>query len=333
MQHEPKRRVQNAAELLSAFGRIHERLTSETPEQVMRKLLETPAGAKVVVGTRPVWPLRIAAGMAAAAVTGAAVWYLMPNLPDFGAPAAHGTDTVTVVVPAPAPPPETVTVALAPSGPARALAAPRPVAVPQPGAATVPAAAPAPAARTPLELAAERHGTSDAMEIVRRELRAGSYASVLALFEYLPADRKVSTEARLYRLRALSGAGRTAQLRQALDEGEIADGEYWLTKARAAHEAGRSAEALGLLDRGSALPRMLMEYDEYKRESGYCRARSATALFDQSPGEETYKRALDAWYELRLALRADPGHAYNTTVQAEIQRIGQKRRETAGGAE
>ncbi len=333
MQQEPHARVQSAGELLEELGRIHQSLTNETPEQVMRRLLETPAGEKVVVGTRIMWPLRLAAGVAATAAIGVGVAYLVPALPDMRPAPERTVDTVTVMVESVAPPPETVTVAMAPP-----RVEPRPRTTPQPAAAVptpvppVAAAAPAPPPpKTPVDIAAAKYGLSDVLELIKRETRAGAHTSALALYDYLSAEQKKSSEARLYRLRALRGEGRSAQLRQALGEGEIADGEYFLMRAQSAYEQGRYREALGYLDKGSSLPRMMLDYEQFKRESSYCRARCTTAMFDRSPGEESYKQALDAWYELRVALREEPTHAYMKVMQNETQRIGQKRRELSGG--
>ena len=132
-------------------------------------------------------------------------------------------------------------------------------------------------------------------------------------------------------MRALSATGNVAQLRRALDEARIADGEYYVLRAGVARGQGRHRQSLRFLDTAETLPRLLLEYEQYKRESGYCRARNMTALFDEQPGEDTYRAALDAWYALRVTLRGEPNHSYHNVLQQETQRIGLKRREISGG--
>jgi hypothetical protein len=327
MQQDPRNRIQNAGDLLTALGKAHQSLTSDTPEQVMRNLLETAPGQKVVVATRVLWPLRAAAVLAVVAAGSVGLAYLIPSLPDVGTAPERTVDTVTVMVEPEAPPPETVTVTLAAPRPS-----PRPVVSPSPGVAAAPAVAPVSKPKTALDIAAEKHGTSDVLELIKAEIRDGAFVSAAGLYDLMDESRKSTVEARLYYLRALRGAGRASQLRQALSAQELADGEYYLARAQAAHEQGRHGEALAHLDKSASLARVLMDYEQYKRESSYCRARCATAMFDAEPGEVTYKSAIDAWYEVRVALRSEPNHAYNKVMQQETQRIGQKRRELAGGA-
>jgi hypothetical protein len=73
-----------------------------------------------------------------------------------------------------------------------------------------------------------------------------------------------------------------------------------------------------------------MDYEQLKREAHYYQALCATAAFDAAPSESTYKAALDAWYQVRSALRGDPGHRYNQRARSETQRIGETFRDMEG---
>lgn len=350
MQQEPSRRIQNTAALLDELGRIHSRLTSDSPEQVMRRFLQTAPSEKVIVPTRPVWPARIAAGIVLAVGVGAGVWYLVPlvmpeDSPDMAA--------VPPAVEAPEPPVEPSTPRPEPAEPERGGAEPQteparpkprpkpsvppPVkaesrsAEPEPAKPVVAVVAepepPPPEPKSFVDKMREKHGTADLLTIAKNEVRAGNHAAALEVYEQLPKDQQGSTEALLYKMRALEASGSKAGLAAFVNATTIQDGEYYLVRARLAYESGRHTQALGLLERSLKAPRLLIDYEKLKREVGYYRAMCATALFDREPTEEHYRSAMEQWWQLKSLLRADPNHAYNKTVVAETQRIGRAFRE------
>ncbi|MBD3240367.1 MAG: protein kinase [Chitinivibrionales bacterium] len=356
MQQEPSRRIQSAVALLNELGRIHSNLTSEPPEQVMRRLLQTPPSEKVVVATRPVWPARIAAGVTLAVAAGAGVWYLVPLVMDeIGgeavAPATRrSTSAKEAVAPEPTVPAVPATNENRPKKPSPApqRKPPRvarqkpktPEATPredEPAPLVASAAAepvtpepPPPQPKSFVEQMQQKHGVKDLFAVVKNEVRDGNHAEALKVYEHLPAEQQSTTEALLFKMRALQGAGSESRLSAFLDGTTIQDGEYFLVKGRLAYKNGRYAQALQLLDKSLRAPRLLIDYDHLKREVGYYRAMCATALFDREPTEERYRSAMEEWWQLKSLLRAEPNHAYNQRVVAETQRIGRAFREARG---
>jgi outer membrane protein assembly factor BamD (BamD/ComL family) len=71
-------------------------------------------------------------------------------------------------------------------------------------------------------------------------------------------------------------------------------------------------------------PHALIDYDVLKREVYFMTALCATAQFDAEPNEQSYKDALDAWWQLKSVLRSDPDHPYNKKAASELQRLAKE---------
>jgi hypothetical protein len=317
MQHDIRRRMASAEALLAALTRIHGRLTSETPEQVMRRLLDTPVNQKMVVTRRRVRPLSVATGVAlcvGVACAACAAWMLVRYFPVRPVAATQPLPAVrSLPVPTPAVPSKAQT--RQPSA-AKAPFVSGPVAAP---------ALPAPSRpKTLVEQLQEKYETTDLLAILVKEYKAGNSRSALALFDQLPDAEKASVEAQVYELRALAAAGDAGRLRDFAAASSANESEVYLAKARALYEAGRLTEAQAQLERAEAAPHQFMDYEQVKREVCYCRALCVTRLFDDHPEEANYKAAVEAWYQLRSQLRNQPDHEYNAKAVSEMQRIGLK---------
>jgi hypothetical protein len=326
MQHDRNRRMASANALLSELGRVHERLTTESPEQVMRRLLATPVSEKMVVATRVTWPYKVAAGLVIGAALVGTAWTVGERVARERQATAPARPAVVAAAPVPAP-------ATRPAEPAVEAAVKRPAAPRTARTAAAPLPQPAAAPGKPLTLTErlqQKYETTDAVAVMVDEYKAGEYDNALAVFGELPEDVKATAQAQVYRVRALNAKGDAAGVRAALASTSVNDGELLLAKARLALESGNTGEAQGLLARAESAPRQFIDYEQLKREVSYLRAQCATRIFDQTPSEANYKAAVESWYEVRNQLRAQPNHEYNARAVSETQRIGVKYRESKG---
>jgi hypothetical protein len=176
-----------------------------------------------------------------------------------------------------------------------------------------------------------KYGTDDLLEIMALESGARNHENVLKLWDKLDAAQRGTDKAALLKIRALRSSGNTAGLRSFVSDRTIRDGEFCLVKAQLAYARGDIVEAEANLARGERLPAAYMQGGELRQDVAYYKALCASAEFDASPSEKTYKNALDLWYQLRRAVRTQPAHRYNKKAAAEIQRVGRAYRSTQGG--
>ncbi|HUI91785.1 MAG TPA: serine/threonine-protein kinase [Chitinivibrionales bacterium] len=331
MEQDPANRVPSAAALLDELHKIHANITGRTPEEVMAAQIAIGGGKKVVAAERRRFPWKPLAAALVVALLGAAGYrYLWPQYKLFmDRRAAARVPSVTVPVPKPVVP-----------SPAETLAAAKP-SVSEPAAMPAhrkefpsvktsarpaeekPAPRPAKAA-SQVELLQEKYGTDDLLVIMENELKAKNYQTILGLYDMLSQEQAHTAQALIFKLRALEKTQNTGRLAQFLESNNIGDGEFLLAKAKFAFKNQRYDDCKKLLSQCMNLPHAFIDYDLLKQEVYYYTALCATAEFDASPTEQTYKEALDSWWQLRTALRGNPDHEYNKKAVSELQRMAKK---------
>jgi hypothetical protein len=150
------------------------------------------------------------------------------------------------------------------------------------------------------------------------------------VFKILPEAQRNTPRAIIYYMRTLSSLGETAKLRTLLSSRVVDDGEFYLEQAKLAYGQSKIQEAERLLDKGLGSPRQFMDSEKLRVEIQYYKALCATSMFDSSPGEATYKNALDMWWQVKNSLRSSPNHRYNLKAVGETQRIAEKYRQIMG---
>ncbi|MBD3314406.1 MAG: protein kinase [Chitinivibrionales bacterium] len=352
MLHDREKRVRTAAVLMSELEKTHKSLTIDTPEQVMRRILSTSKPSKIVLSTHrrfPVW-LTVAA-VFILVVAGLSTIALYRSF-------RPGTSNKKLAVadeksPSPTTAGQENRKIESSSEPSARQAAPKPqhekavlvsptpgsvIAEPQAKAVSIAHIAPLPTPSPPqppepksfIEKTIEKHGTENLVVIMRKKLRAGNFREALRVYDHLPENEKDNTKAVIYKLRALGELKDMENLASFLAEVSIDDGEVHLARAKLAYQRGNYAQARTHLARSLSSPRAFMDYEQLEREVKYYQALCATAEFDATPSESSYKAALDAWYQVRSNLRDDPGHRHNQRALSETQRIGEKFRATKG---
>jgi hypothetical protein len=336
MQLDPQNRIASADELQKELAAIHRSLTSKSPEEIMAQVMADKTGKKVVLAVRRRFPWKIAAVLclfAAGAVL--ACWFGLPAFRHYRAVKAQGKIVLYPVVPAEAPArtrparsadssegPDVHEVKEQKSGISPDVPAFRKTKSTQ----LQPAGkAQTPAQQKPLEaVLAEKYGIADPLELMQKELANKNFINVLKLYEGLPSSQAKSGQAVILKMHALEGAGSSAALAEFFRGASLNDGEFYLGKAKRAFKTRDYAGCRKLLDQSLSSPHSFTDYDILRREAYFYMALCATALFDGNPNDQTYKNALDAWWQLRSALRSDPGHEYNKKAMDELQRMAKK---------
>jgi hypothetical protein len=277
MEQDPDRRLPSAAALLDELHRIHAMLTGKSPEEIMAAFTAANAGRKIVLATRRRFPWRpIAAVFGAVAIVAGAYLYLWPRYKLF-------TERKAAALAAPAPLSAAKPVVSAPAEttvaakPAAATAAEEPVRAhvrKKDISSAKPSGQPAeekPAARPsrPLslvELLQEKYGTDDFLVIMEKELKTKNYQNILGLYDMLPKEQARTTQALIYKMRALEKTQNTGRLAQFLESNPISDGEFLLAKAKFSFRNQRYDDCKKLLAQCMNLPHAYMDYDLLKQE-------------------------------------------------------------------
>lgn len=172
-----------------------------------------------------------------------------------------------------------------------------------------------------LEKLRQQFRTSDVMTMFSLEVEAGRFPEALQLYSMLPGDQAKSKKAKIYRLRALKGAGDTEGTRSFLMENDIYDGEFYLEKARSYFNAKDFPKAEEFIKRASISPSQFLDQRQYRELLLYSRGLCASALYDLAPGANTKKSAMEAWFEVKSLFRNSPDHRYFQKADSEIRRI------------
>jgi serine/threonine protein kinase len=331
MEEDQSRRVPSAADLLDELHKIHAIISGRAPEEIMASVLKAEHGKKVVLATRRRFPVKQCAALLVAALC--AVFAYLYAWPQY----RHFLDRKTASYPAPAvqPPegPSLPAAASVESATTSTTSIQKDAAVSQKNHASGVSAAAAGQAKPQLRQARpaslleslqEKYGTGEILAIMEKELKARNYQNVLVLFDMLPNSQSRCAQAQIFKLRALEKTGKEGILAQFLQSATVNDGEFVLEKAKLNFRNRNYAECKRMLSKSLTLPHAFIDYEALKQEVYYYTALCATARFDAAPAEQTYKEALDSWWQLRTALRANPDHEYNKKAIAELQRMAKK---------
>ena len=360
IRYDKEKRVQNSLDFLRTICRIHKTLTLKAPEQVLEQFLEKRGKEKHVLRfhkKRTTLPIVIGACTAAAlvgAVSFAGIYLLNPSLaqrllPQFAIAGLHlGVKTAPAVVPPAAasadsmlalqkplteeekgPGPDDIFSASANTG-AKSVknrhAAPK--RVPDAKPAAPPPAPPAPVVAQPEEAGPslidklkQKYRTSDVMVIFSQEVEAGHFTNALSVYNMLAPNQADSKKAKLYKLRALKGAGDNDAVKTFVSANKINDGEFYLEKARWCYVAKDYGQAWEFIKVAAVSPAAYMEGRAFRELLLYSKATCASALYDKKPGSDTRKEAMEAWFDVKSQFKMSPEHKYFVKADAELRRI------------
>jgi hypothetical protein len=172
-----------------------------------------------------------------------------------------------------------------------------------------------------LEKLRQQFRTSDVMTMFSCEVEAGHFPEALQLYSMLPEDQANSKKAKIYKLRALRGAGDADGTKYFIMANDIYDGEFYLEKARWYFNAKDYPKADEFIRRASVSPSQFLDQRQYRELLLYSRGLCASALYDQSLSPDSKKSAMEAWFEVKSLFRNSPDHRYFQKADAEIRRI------------
>jgi hypothetical protein len=187
---------------------------------------------------------------------------------------------------------------------------------------------PAPQARaasseSPVDDLKNQYGTSDPLELFVKTVRMGRYGDAQTVYTTLTAQQQ-SRQAVLCRLRMLDARGDAQGIKNVFQISSVDDGEFYLAEAKFLFGMGNLEKCLYFLDASSKTRSELMSPVAVKQDVLYYRALCYSREFDDHPGQATMKNALDAWFEVKLQLRATPESNYYQKAVSEMQRIADK---------
>jgi serine/threonine protein kinase len=181
---------------------------------------------------------------------------------------------------------------------------------------------------SPLELLYQKHATRDLVQIMKNEFNAGNYAKALMVYDSMPRNLSSTTQAIVLKVRVLAKQNNKS-LPAFLETVSTKEAEILIAKARNAWQHGNISASEQFLNLAESSEREFISYENMIQECYYLRALCATSRFDQNSDERNWKKAIEAWYNVKKELRSQPSHDYFKSADSEIARIGNKFRSAA----
>jgi serine/threonine protein kinase len=166
-----------------------------------------------------------------------------------------------------------------------------------------------------------RYGTGDIVTMIQRALDSEAEKDAYRLFTYVEPEALNEPKTGILYLRTLQELGYKKSLAEYLSSHEVNDGEFYLSKAQFYFSIGNYKTAEKYYQKSIKVPGTFIDPDILQKQQLYGRAQVASALFDSDPNDQTKKRAMDRWYEIKLRLRTSPDHPLYKKADSEIRRI------------
>ncbi len=167
----------------------------------------------------------------------------------------------------------------------------------------------------------QSYKTSNTMVVFTSEVEAGHFQNALAVSEFLDKDDSESKKTKIFKLRALKGAGQQAAAAKLMLTNDLYDGEFYLEKGLYYFDQRDLAKAQELLRKAAVSPCGFLDAKAFRQTLLYSSALCASAIYDRKGSEEAKKSAMEAWYNVKSLLRNSQEHDYYKKADAEIRRI------------
>jgi tetratricopeptide (TPR) repeat protein len=317
MEHDPRKRVSSTAAALQDLENVHRRLTSDAPEEIVRALMRSSLRDRTVLTARKPFPVRMVAAVCGVVIAAIAASFLVVSSSknERMPPPSAATQAREAAVGAF--PKSVERTDSAKQSAARSLKLRE-----KPASSKLPSAPAGKAKQVDEPKAQPVASTPVTFEMFEKEVESGNFENALQLFRKVPKEAAEQKNAQLLLLRALYGLGRVAEAGALITTHNIDDGEFYLIKAKYLVRRGDCDQSMNLLEKSLAVHARYLDADVIRRDYLYCRATCLSRRFDQNPSLENRKTALDAWFEVKNAVRRFPSHQYFGDAVAEMQRIG-----------
>jgi hypothetical protein len=166
-----------------------------------------------------------------------------------------------------------------------------------------------------------KYKTDNVLTMVVSEVGVGNYSNALDIFSEINPTDAETIKAKVYRMRALAGAGQKAELKSFVVSNKAADGELFLEKAMQYYHAKDYNSCNSFLAQASSMPAQFMDQQIFRARLLHARGLCASALFDANPTVATKKEAMGAWFDVKTFLRTSTDHEFFKTADEEIRRI------------
>jgi hypothetical protein len=167
----------------------------------------------------------------------------------------------------------------------------------------------------------QSYRTNDLMIIFSREVENGHFDDALVVYDSINRSDASTKKAIIYRLRALTGAGRKQEKIKLLLSNDIYDGEFYLEKAEYFMEQSQLVPAEDLLKKAAISPCRFSDSKQFRKKLMYDIAICASGIYDKYNSYDNKKKALDAWVEIKNNFKKSPEHPYFKKADSEIRRL------------
>jgi len=106
--------------------------------------------------------------------------------------------------------------------------------------------------------------------------------------------------------------------------------EFYLEKARFYYHGHNLTQCLSNLELSAKTPSAFFDQVALRQEILYCRALCYSAEFDEKPAQPVLKKAMDAWFEVKVQFRLSPENVYYQKAVSEMQRLGEESSKVKG---
>jgi serine/threonine protein kinase len=174
----------------------------------------------------------------------------------------------------------------------------------------------------------KQYGTKNLLAILSNETDKKNYANTLTVFDALDKESAATVKARLYKLRALLGLNNKEALAAFFLRPDLPDKEYYVAKAQHLAVLKQYGEAADLCDKSRQAQAILGDAAALDLNSVYVKASCLTGNFMVSATQESRKKALDSWFEVKRRLRNDPLHPFFVLANKNILLLSDQSKKT-----
>jgi hypothetical protein len=168
-----------------------------------------------------------------------------------------------------------------------------------------------------------RYATDDLGELFNNEVKSGHYKQAQRLYSLLDARQSQTKKVAIFHLRLFIGLGDRDEIKKMVLGTPIEDGEFYLEKAKLYCEEHAAAQCLTNLDLAATTPGEFSDPVSLRQEILYYRALCYSIDLDGKASFGAIKKAMDAWFEVKIQFRMTPEHPHYQKAVAEMQRLGE----------
>ncbi|NLD94701.1 MAG: protein kinase [Fibrobacter sp.] len=186
-----------------------------------------------------------------------------------------------------------------------------------------------PVKETKVDQLKTKYDTKDILLIILKELQGKNYTEAASLLSNLDATTMQTQRAQVLKARLLEFTD-YKQFTIFILSNTSREAEILIAKARVMLDRNNLESAEQFLESASTSPREIITLEQASNRILYYSALVKSKRFDNYPDENTWKKALEAWYNVKRELRLDPSHDYFKKADEEISRISEKYRAIKG---